>query len=400
MAIPVLSSKPFILCQRLPLKKGGRFGRHTHKHSINMTKKLFILLVITMLGSCVVVFLSYTSFQGQAQNGVTGNVFQRVMSNDPIIITTSLQIDFDAENVRFYDGKFYIYNRQACKIIVMDSTGRQYTSIGRRGSGPEEFTLIENFIVDDSGLHAFDIRQQIFIRTDLEGKVFETHKSNEYILRSIKLNKAQFLTKTSQLASAKERECFQIVDISSHQTQNISAFRLPSENQNDSRTRDLHIEGFFVPVHNNNNRCFRVSYRAGQFVGFDTSGRYLYTRRTIDASPLPNFNISSKSDGSISISANGRIVNIAAFADQEYLYINSNAQSPYIKQVLGDTNDDRILDVYKNDTGHYQCSYILPKYKGLRANLLSAMGNGKFCAVYGGNIIALCSLVRVTRNHM
>jgi hypothetical protein len=302
------------------------------------------------------------------------------------------ELNVDISRLQFFNGWLYGIDYQNQSIIKIDTLKATLQNIGRHGSMSGEFRQLLSFSLNEEGISAFDIGSNTVTEFTLQGTYLRQFKYKKGISRAIRATKNVYLLKINDPGSA-TKEKFEVWNVATNKTKEIFAYRT-STNTDDAR--DLITDGDFI--FNGHDRVIRVSSRAGEFLVFNKEGDPKYIARTIDGTvaqpPLKH----TYSDGSRSMgfSKSARIVNLSASSDKQYLYILSNAASPFIKDKSDGVTDDRVIDIYSLKDGKYVSSVMLPKYKDslgkeLRATSI-AIADSKLFVVHGGNCIVHYSL--------
>ncbi|MDR3184126.1 MAG: 6-bladed beta-propeller [Prevotellaceae bacterium] len=108
------------------------------------------------------------------------------------------------DKIIIHNDKFYILDKtKTRRINVFNSNGKFSHTIGKRGDGPEEYTKIEDFTIDEKNGQVIILSfPSILYRYDLEGNFMERKKISDYLLWHICYDGAEgFLCSTDYQSS-------------------------------------------------------------------------------------------------------------------------------------------------------------------------------------------------------
>lgn len=346
---------------------------------------------ILSLISCSIIAMLYTitgnGFKNKSKPELMG-IHRRLMLDSAVSPQHSFELNFDIDEFVVRNGKLYVSNSQEKTIYILDSLGNILRNVGRKGSAPGEFQGMMNISVwGNDTIRIIDHVQSAIIDIDDHGKVLRVYKYDKRISRGISVSPELCMIKNDDPGTNNE-ETFEVVNVRTNQKSVVKARRLPESQE--ITVRDMQVDGNFFS--NNQDYFLRLSYRTGQFITFDNTGKFLYLQETVDATPPPKVHL--RTVGNMNVlqpEANARTVNYHATADSKYLYILSNAASPLIKDIRQGITDERVVDIYNLKDGNYQRSFILPKFQGKRCSQIKVSSNGLY-AVYKGNTIVRYTL--------
>jgi hypothetical protein len=65
----------------------------------------------------------------------------------PLETTKNSLINY-VNQVDFFEGRFYVFDRKAMRILIFDSNGKHLGDVGKTGNGPGEYFNIGNFVIN------------------------------------------------------------------------------------------------------------------------------------------------------------------------------------------------------------------------------------------------------------
>jgi hypothetical protein len=338
-----------------------------------------IIAVIVCFIVCPIVAISFMRSNSYSSLGTSN----RTMIDAKVKCIANFEFLFSGAIPKVYKGFVYLINYNQQSIDKLDMQGKVLQSFGRLGKGPGEFQHIDNFDINDQSIAIIDNNLGIISEFNHNGSPQKFYRHSKKIGHGIRTGYRTYLLKVDGSFGTTNEEEFQLINIDSNSQKKIIVKRLYNQNSNEF-TRDFISDGLFIS--NAKGQISRISSRVGAFIGFDSQGKVLYNKPTIDETPPPTLPFQShNSNGGkdIFISFDGiRIINLAFAADERYLYVLSNAASPNIKDKALNITDQRIIDVYNINTGNYTFSFQMPKFQDKRVTDIF-VSNGELYACHG-----------------
>lgn len=284
--------------------------------------------------------------------------FKRTYINDAIKFVRAFEVKKQVLSLQYAQGRLYLADLQ--NIACTDSVGNVLRVYGRQGKGPGEFLQIDGHVINKEGICILDPINLRATEFNHEGVMTHLFDFSTSFRRGVPINTNKFLLQPKQGGTATEEE-FEVLDISTKQTQSIKTPRFQESAQSVFFARNMELDGMLI--NNGNGTIFRISFMTGEFVAFDSEGKVKYRKKTIDQTPVATVMTKGegKNMGAMYDMEKTRLVNVSSTADSRYLYISSNAQSPEIAH-KNNLNSESVVDIYRIDTGDYVCSIKIPKY--------------------------------------
>lgn len=332
---------------------------------MKITYKILILvgLAVVIIGGIILTYF----FKGSHSQGgdssqkttfLTGSVLsRRYLADSALKFSRSISFSQDIYSPLYSQNRLFVRLWKESQIAQIDSVGNILTRYGKKGRAPGEFSSITNITVDHRGMFIIDGTNLTLSHFTLEGKFLTSTPLKTGINAAAHLSGTKYLIQSLEPGDA-DNELFQIHDVNTGSSNPITVPRLlKSQTSASGRTMEFAL----YPVNNNFGKIFFMYLASGQFMAFDTAGHFLYQRKTIDESPLPKIIVRKLGKDDLAMPAPGsREINLAAHADERYLYILSNALSPDIVQLTQTTNKTGVIDVYDIKTGSYRHSIKIP----------------------------------------
>lgn len=350
-------------------------------------------LILLFFLSCLVAGTLYQTakhfnkFSAQEYVGI----YDRNFIETPLKQNTQFEVDFDIYRMVPYQDRLYILPSKPHSITIVDSVGNFQQKIGTLGNGPEEFRLIIDMAVGFDKIMVVDKVKSAIMEINHQGHFTHSSHYDKQMTRASFVGKNNCIIKyvsASANLENKEEE-FEFIDLT---TQEKKIIRVPfvTNDKGDDNLYNLQMDGHLIA---SSDRVFRTSMMAGYFAAFDSTGKFLYQKQTIDKSPLPPVVQSTTGKGTlVQIGANARQINLGAAANSKFLFIFSNAASPSIKDSRSGLLSKQVIDVYEAANGNYKCSFYLPEHQNLRATTLTADDSSLY-VVYKGNHIVKYTLL-------
>lgn len=352
------------------------------KISLSQNNNLPIVLGLTLI-SVVIIGMLYINAPNNATIQTT-NVWQRNFIKEKLQLKYSIKPSTYVFNVfvpTSDNNLIYIQNWSESNVQLIDTTGKTFKTFGGKGTGPTEFVQIGNVNFSDDVLSIADHVQNKICRFDTSGNLIKTYSPKASFSRITHLTGYKYLLATSYKLTP-TTEVFEVIDIENEDKFEIKVQRLLESKFADKDILSMETNGFFVQ--SREGKVFRISTRTGQFVAFDSSGVHLYSRYTIDKSPLPE--VVKKGSGKsviIKWGENSRTINISASVDNKHLYILSNAITPTIRERKAGENIEPVIDIYSVQDGYYKASISLGELDNVtRFPSSITVANGRLYVVY------------------
>lgn len=133
-------------------------------------------------------------------------------------------------------------------------------------------------------------------------------------------------------------------------------------------------------------RLVYTYYYRNQFIVMDSSLKVTYRGHTIDTSRYAKISIATlESDGSQTMSAPPRFVNLKARVNGKWLFVNSNLMAR--NESRAEFDKVSVIDVYDLKEGEYRFSFYLSHYTHARVSDFDVYG-GKLYALFDRFIVA------------
>jgi hypothetical protein len=325
------------------------------------TKQSLNLAIITIILLSVISICLFMQKPQGDDNSFIG--FQRAylpQENLSFVGVAELK-EVNIAKIRSFGNKLYGYNFSQATLYELDRSGLVLNKIGKRGKGPGEFEHVDFIYIDSSRFIFLDTDQARATEVSVNGVVKNIWQSKYAFSRGVCLTPNRYLVTNlseNNLSSTEER--FLVLSPRANLRQDILVPRLVRGKYNDPDINELETDGIFI--HSQSDKVFRLSLMTGQFICFDTAGKFLYNVFTVDKSGIPK--IVSQKYGStkmVSFSPDARTINYDAAANEKFFFVLSNAAHPEIKQVKEGKNEETVIDIYNSIDGSYRCSIRLPK---------------------------------------
>lgn len=298
-------------------------------------KKLFIYIFLGILIITVSIFYIF-----KPVNSV--GIFNRNFVNQNLKFIKAVDAKKGISSALFY--KNYIYANRLTDIIRVDYSGFIKDTINY-----DQSNLIIGFDIDSTGVYLQDARKRQFSFIPHSGNLMIQKKVNEPLIRSIKLNKQQYLYKTSKASEQFKNEYLKVVDISTGKYAENDTV-LPKTNDHGIAT-----DGFFIKGPDGS--VYHIYYYMSTILIFDSNGKYVRKFETLDGSNIPPESIETTT-GHVP-NTRTPVIHSAAAVDNQYLYTVSNVLSTRNDEALVHSNF--IIDIYDIKLGKYSHSFVVPK---------------------------------------
>jgi hypothetical protein len=336
--------------------------------SNNQRVLLLFFSAVGMVAIVVIFFLTFRDGEDRSFNNPNSHsiLFHRKYTDSNIIVFNKV-IEFNNSIYRLWSfaDKLYVQNWDECNIIKTDTLGNRITTFGRKGRAPGEFLAITDVSINGKYLTVIDHRNLTVSVFADNGRIMSSNKLGFGITSGTKISQDLYLFKSYNM-DKKDTESFSLFNSNDKKVKTFSIPRL-LKSQAPVEASNIELAGFYVK--RNSSYIFRIYSFVGQFTAFDTTGKLIYQMYSIDKSPLPKVIIRGSGKDMMIMPAS-RDINIDGDADEQYLYLLSNASTPDVKMIAPGTNAQGIIDIYDVNNGEYLCSMKIPIIKSRKDTLL------------------------------
>lgn len=106
----------------------------------------------------------------------------------------------------FKNDRIFIFEkRKANALLMFDMDGRFLQKIGKRGSGPGEYSMLSSFTADDNSIYLLDALKSVVLIYDYEGNYIKTLKTPNRPMDIAVLNNGDFLLTNHPLIYREEK---------------------------------------------------------------------------------------------------------------------------------------------------------------------------------------------------
>lgn len=267
-----------------------------------------------------------------------------------------------------YEGKAFLIANTSDSILIIDNTINQVFLFDedlnlidvflKQGEGPGEHVGIKRFFFTSGFSYStFDHSQQLFRIFDQNDSVLVFNKfegdiwvddmaqinDSVYLFPENFQNEYSFVVKN--LINNRILFKYNIVDLLRGVFSDDVLKELPYD-------KNLIFEGYFSK--GDGDEIVYTSNKTGLFFVFNSSGKFLFTKRTIDKLPLPKFGRKEIAPGYFLHEV------VPDFRGNKSRAINDNFVFVLSNILLPSYNGRRPIDIYSIDSGEYLFSFFVP----------------------------------------
>jgi hypothetical protein len=155
----------------------------------------------------------------------------------------------------------------------------------------------------------------------------------------------------------------------------------------DERNGSFGIDGFMA-YNKAKGRLFYTHFYSNQIICLDTNLNLIYRAQTIDTNTIAKVKvaeISHKKTKEKLMSAPPLQVNRKGYTDGNWFYVQSLLAAD--NESFAEFKTYAVIDVYRVDSGKYHHSFKVPNYKGQQLNDFAVFGH-RLCALYGQYLVS------------
>ncbi|MBB5438556.1 hypothetical protein HDC92_002232 [Pedobacter sp. AK017] len=341
-------------------------------------KKIFLLLLLSLAGLLVVVFLYFSSRQGQEiKNG-----FTRSFQKTPLKQLNEIDLRFPNYYISgITRGHVFVGNHKATLHGVMLSADFSDSLQLNIPNFVNDTTIDVRAIkveVDSPNVYYLERMGPSYVQSSIS---FEHTK--RITLGAIKFDRVKVISKNSIIIRSYQSGKRVLQKIIVYPTLKRSAVF----NLTDELNTDFAIDGFMA-YNQVKGRLFYTNYYSNQFVCLDTNLNLMYTARTIDTNRIAKIKVSEirrKKTKEKLMSAPPLQVNKKGCTDGNWLYVQSLLPSD--GESFTEFKSYTVIDVYDVNDGKYHHSFKVPNYKDQKMSDFSVSDNRLF-ALYEHHLLS------------
>lgn len=320
----------------------------------NSTKIVSLALLAFVLSLALFLNMRYIQKKAKESN------FTRVYFDDTFTLQKAFKYSSEGW-IRYHLGKLFVQDYFEQKIIAFDTRGNILDNYYEKIPDGTE-TLIITWGVDEEGIYLVDIRRKLITHLGFDNELLHQSSLDIPIDRAGKLKGNQYIISTPDISTSGDHKLSIVkIDIKNNSKTQLNYPLAKVENSL------LKYSGFYLQ--NSNGLTFYVCHMSGRFFCVDSDGQFQYEVQTIDKSPFPDI---LEQGPKLMFDPLSPIVNAAACADNEYLYILSRIPA------LGESlTKSSIIDAYAVENGQYSWSLKVDNFQGEKISKMT-VGPDKF----------------------
>jgi len=323
-------------------------------------KMLFLITGFTLLfaGCLISIYYFKGTKAGTSASGVLFAFERNYLPADSLKFVRKFECLQDGWKVLSFKDDLFLQMWKGQSLLRIDSLGKANQRFGRFGGGVGEFKQIVNISFMNSTIGITDSRRMVATEMSItSGQVLKTYQFDRNISGAAMIVPGLYIIRHFNSVSPEQEE-YTITNFATNKSRKVLVPRFEKSKALDPTARDVETSGYFISRSDGRGALY-VCSSAGQFIAFDSLGNLIYRQHTIDQSTVAESETKHAGEQAFTMNIS-RSNNINACADENYLYILSNAKAPDIAEYKEGENASAVIDIYSLKDGHYLLSIKVP----------------------------------------
>lgn len=288
----------------------------------------------------------------------------------PVTLVPSdpIKIDFAATRIQYHHGDLYAFDLSEVKLKKVNGQGQVLATYGRPGQGPGEFTIIDDWAVEDSLVKIADFQNLRITFLNPRDSLVRYFNLKKAFLKAYPLSADKYALKTFDTLG---NQTVEMLDLLTGQTKPVDT---PLPKNNDG---GFSSDGLFLGL--DNGKFLHISFWVSNFFCFDQEMKVVYQGNTVDGTTEAPKIVEGR------LPQGARPVNFWASANSQHFYVYSGAKTKGITSELLGSN--ALVDVYASTDGAYLRSYLVPRFQGERVLNFCVSEEGLYVLTEGEHIV-------------
>ncbi len=270
-------------------------------------------------------------------------------------------------------GKIYVQDPYTQQILELDDSGKFIKAYGSKGGAPWEHEGIMSFEVSNGNLYTADNSKMVIKRGVLGDKNLDYHqKIKETFWDAALLRDDVHIVLMEDQNDHVGDFSFRIYNARENQFSGKTSFRELLKLDESAQYLNIAYGGHFI--RSESGHLLFVCSKAGKFLSFDENGKVEYVNETIDNSPPPKVTMKKTGKFTMYVKEPDLNINYSATADETTLYILSCIRFIKAKNL--------VVDQYRISDGEYIGSVEIPNNEETLPHDILITPEGKLWVLY------------------